>query len=88
MRQGILAGVLSAVVSAVVVRAGAAPLMQSPAASENHRFIAIGCIKPAPGQGDSKMPDLTITDFRGGPVDSFLLDGKDPKLIPWVNDTV
>jgi hypothetical protein len=60
---------------------------QSPASTEAHRFIVIGCVKPFPGQAPGKETDATIADYRGGP-STFQLDASDPLVAPWVNDTV
>jgi hypothetical protein len=45
----------------------------------------IGCIKTTAADSSG----LSITDSRRGPVDTtYVLDGKDARLKPWVNDTV
>jgi hypothetical protein len=49
------------------------------------RYVVIGCIKSTAADSSG----FSITDYRRGPVDTtFVLDGKDARLKPWVNDTV
>jgi hypothetical protein len=65
---------------------GAAPanlISQTPPASETRKIVVIGCLKQAQGGAE-----FTLTDVRGGPTPTFRLDGKDPKLTPWVGQTL
>jgi hypothetical protein len=60
---------------------GAAAAPRDPSARPS---VVIGGIKPAaPGRSD-----LSITDTRGGLGATWLLDANDPRVKPWVNDTV
>jgi hypothetical protein len=83
MRQtGIL--LLTGIVTSMSLSAQGSRPVPGVAPASQRDFVVIGCIqKTAQGGGD-----LSITDFRGSQFGTFLLDSKDERLKPWINDTV
>jgi len=89
MRHAFSIKVFTVFLCALAFLVGATPtLMAQGGTASSNRVIVIGCIKPAAGATDPKSTEWSITDFRGGSTPTYLLDGKDSKLAPWIGYAV